>query len=97
MKVAKSVIVKCLPQEARAFGVRVNINARTAYGGLANRSGLHQCVDTALAERWQRSGALFLKKLEHLEPGDHVQIFEFQNTIRGMGRWVLTADWEVVP
>lgn len=70
-------------------GLRVVINGKTAWAGLGNRSGLHDFQYTLIHEKWEKSGARFVKdKVEKLVPGDTVEIQWFSNITRDRGRWV---------
>lgn len=74
---------------AKGDGWRVIINGKTAWAGLGNRSGLHDYQWVAIREKWEKSGARFVKnKLDTLKDGDVVEIQRFANITRDRGRWV---------
>lgn len=61
--------------------------AKTLWGGLGNRAGLHSFAYELLAEKWEKSGERFMKKLDKVEGGT-VQVLEFRNITRDRGRWL---------
>lgn len=73
---------------AREEGDRVVVDGKTVWGGLGNRSGLHDYAQVAVNEKWEKSGARFEKKLRALPSGANVEIHSFRNITRDRGRWI---------
>jgi len=64
---------------------------KTIWAGLGNRSGLHSYAYTLISEKWKKSSARFIKKLDKIvQTGMKFQIQEFRNINRDRGRWVPT-------
>jgi hypothetical protein len=62
---------------------------KTIWGGLGNRSGLHSYADKLIRDKWEKSSARFIKKLDKLlQPYAKFQIQQFQNINRDRGKWV---------
>lgn len=72
---------------ARLDGDRIVIGGKNAWAGLGNRSGLHSYADTAIREKWERSGRGLVKKLLALEAGTTVEVHAFRNKTRDRGSW----------
>lgn len=76
-------------KNAAQDGDRIVINGKTVWAGLGNRSGLHSYAQTVLNEKWNKSGARFMKNLDELlSPGAIVEVQMFRNIDRDRGKWV---------
>lgn len=62
--------------------------AKTLWGGLGNRSGLHDYADVLTSQKWEKSGDRLKCKLAKLEPGSgKIKIQSYGNINRDRGRW----------
>ena len=43
------------------------MDGKTVWGGLGNRSGLHDYANTIIREKWEKSGGRFEKKMREAE------------------------------
>ena len=66
-------------------GGRVVQNGKTIWGGLGNRSGLHDYADTVMNNKWKKSGPNFQKKV--LGSSGDFELHSFRNVTRDRGKW----------
>lgn len=66
---------------------------KTLWAGLGNRAGLHSFSSTVLANKWAKSGASFLRRIDSLEQGV-INVQEFRNVSRDRGRWETFETFE---
>jgi len=65
------------------------------WAGLGNRTGLHSFASELLSEKWEKSGARFIAKVQALKPGTAVEILRFRNVTRDRGAWVRAVGLKV--
>jgi hypothetical protein len=68
-------------------GDRVVADGKTIWVGLGNRSGLHDYQHEMTADKWNKSGKSFEKKLQ-TNSYQKIQLQSFKNTTRDVGKWV---------
>jgi len=60
---------------------------QTLWAGLGNRAGLHSFADELLRNKWKKSGARFMQKVQNLT-GGKLTILVYRATSRDRGRWI---------
>jgi hypothetical protein len=98
---AKGQIARNQIRDEAREGARVRIGVapgvlsalKTAWAGLGNRAGLHSYADTLLNQKWEKSGARFMKKLEALPAGTVVQVYHYRALNRDRGSWRIARSY----
>lgn len=79
-------------QDAAQWGCRIVMDGKTVWGGLGNRSGLHDYANVIIREKWKKSGERFMKKMRAAE-FTLIEIQVFQNINRDRGRWIFNGNF----
>lgn len=82
-------------EAAQYDGDRVVVDGKTIWAGLGSRAGLHSYQHEVIKEKWTKSGANFIKKLDKIKAGSKIEVQTFANQTRDRGRWVVKAMWYV--
>lgn len=70
---------------------------KTLWKGLGNRAGLHNFQFELLREKWNKSGASFLKKLQALPDGTKIIVHTYRQVTRDRGNWVPVQLYTIAP